>query len=97
MSIGSAEKSGVSGRHSIVMQDCASISVTGVTDVDSFDERQVKLFTECGEMVIHGENLHVNEMSVEVGNVSVEGEISALVYGDKAAKKHRSFISKLLR
>lgn len=85
------------GRHSVVMQDCTTLSLSGVTDADSFDEGQVRLFTECGELVVYGENLHVNEMNVDSGNVSVEGEIRALVYGDRSAKKRLGFIGKLLR
>lgn len=86
-----------SGKHGILMQNCSKLSVSGVTDVDSFDEKQIKLFTDCGELNIYGEDLHVNEMSVESGNVSVEGTISALIYGDKNAKKRPGLISRLLR
>ena len=85
------------GRHSVVMQDCMKLSLSGVTDADSFDEGQVRLFTECGELTIYGSDLHVNEMNVDTGNVSVEGEIRALVYGDKSAKKRLGIIGRLLR
>ena len=85
------------GRHSVVMQDCMKLSLSGVTDADSFDEAQVRLFTECGELLVCGADLHVNEMNVDTGNVTVEGEIHALVYGDKAAKKRLGFLGRLLR
>ncbi len=84
-------------RHNIVMQSCNELSVSGVTDVDSFDEKQIKLFTECGELNIYGEDLHVNEMSVESGSVSIEGTVNALIYGDKNAKKRPGIIARLLR
>ena len=86
------------GRHSVVMQDCMTVSLSGVSDADSFDENCVKLFTECGELTIFGDSLHVNEMNVDSGNVSVEGEIHALVYGGRSAKKKYSgILRRLLR
>ncbi len=85
------------GRHSVVMQDCMRLSLSGVTDADSFDEGQVRLFTECGELLICGTDLHVNEMNVDTGSVTVEGEIRALVYGDKSAKKRLGWFGRLLR
>ena len=85
------------GRHSVVMQDCMTLSLSGVTDADCFDEGQVKLFTECGELVIYGDDLHVNEMNVDSGNVSVEGNIRALIYGDRSAKKRLGLLGRLLR
>ncbi|MCD7742051.1 MAG: sporulation protein YabP [Ruminococcus sp.] len=97
MSIGINDISKPKGKHEIVMCDCKTLSVTGVTDVDSFDEGSVRLFTECGEMQVYGENLHVNQMNVDTGSVSVEGDISAICYSDKDAKKRRSIIGRLLR
>lgn len=85
------------GRHSVVMQDCTKLSLSGVTDADCFDETQVRLFTECGELLVCGSGLHVNEMNVDTGNVTVEGEIRALVYGDKSAKKRLGVLGRLLR
>ena len=85
------------GRHSIVMQDCSSLSISGVTDADSFDENRIQLFTECGEMAVIGEDLHVNEMNVDTGRITIEGTVTALIYGDRAHKKRPGFLARLLR
>ncbi|MCR5122690.1 MAG: YabP/YqfC family sporulation protein [Ruminococcus sp.] len=85
------------GRHSIVMQDCTNLSISGVTDADSFDENRIQLFTECGEMAVIGENLHVNEMNVDTGRLTVEGTVTAIIYGDRAHRKRPSFLARLLR
>jgi sporulation protein YabP len=87
----------ISGQHGLILQNCENLSVSGVTDVDSFDEKKIKLFTECGELAVFGENLHVNEMSVGSGSVTVEGSISALIYGDKSAKKRLGFFGRIFR
>ncbi|SDA15352.1 sporulation protein YabP [Ruminococcus sp. YE71] len=85
------------GRHSVVMQDCMKLSLSGVTDADSFDEGQIRLFTECGELTVYGADLHVNEMNVDTGSVTIEGEVRALVYGDRSAKKRLGVLGRLLR
>lgn len=85
------------GRHSIVMQDCMSLTVSGVTDADSFDDTKIRLYTECGEMAVIGEGLHVNEMNVDTGRLTVEGSVSAIVYGDRARRRKPNFLSRLLR
>lgn len=83
--------------HNIIMENRKTLSISGVTDVDNFDEKVVMLYTQMGELVIHGKGLHVNEVSVESGEMSIEGEITAIIYGDKDKKGPVSFISKLFK
>ena len=85
------------GKHQIIMNDCLSLVITGVTDADSFDERSVRLFTECGELTIFGEELHVNEMNVETGSLTVEGSVTALIYGDRRITRRLGLLGRLLR
>lgn len=85
------------GSHGIILEDRSRLELTGITDVDRFDEQEIILFTQLGELSIRGSGLHVNEMSVERGKLSVEGDISALVYGDKDRKKKLSFLGRLVK
>lgn len=87
----------IQGKHSIIAENRSHLVISGVTDVDSFNEEEISLFTQLGELTIRGENLHINEMSVESGGLTVEGEINALVYGDKDRKKKLSAIGKIFR
>ena len=84
-------------RHNAILEDRQRLMLTGVTDVDSFDEKLVELFTQLGELTIRGKNLHVNEMSLESGELTVEGDIQALIYGEKDRSKKLGFIGKLFR
>lgn len=86
-----------SGKHNAILENRSKLMLSGVTDVDSFDEQQILLFTELGELTVKGEDLHINEMSVESGNLSVEGDISAIVYGDKDRKKKLTAFGKLFK
>ena len=84
-------------RHNAILEDRRRLMLTGVTDVDSFDDRLVVLFTQLGELTIRGKELHVSEMSVESGEVTVDGDIQALVYGEKDRTKKLGLLGKLFR
>ncbi len=85
------------GNHNLILENRKNLVLTGVTDVDSFDESAILLYTQLGELVIRGKNLHINVMNVETGDLSVEGDISALVYGDKDIRKKPSVLAKLFK
>ena len=83
--------------HNIILQNRRLLSVSGVTDVDRFDEKAVLLYTSMGELTVTGSDLHVNSVSVESGEMTVEGDISSVVYGDKDRRCSLSAIAKLFR
>lgn len=83
--------------HNIIMEDRKKLSVSGVQDVDCFDETVVVLFTNMGKLTVRGNNLHVNSFSVENGDFSMEGQIDSLDYSLEEKIKGVSFISKLFR
>ncbi len=85
------------GRHGVILENRQRLELTGVTDVDRFNENEILLFTQLGELTVRGSSLHINEMSVGSGALSVEGEISALIYGDKDRTKKPSFLGKVFR
>ncbi len=87
----------MSERHNAILEDRSKLMLTGVTDVENFDENKVYLYTQLGELVIRGRQLHVSEMSVESGELTVEGEINALIYGDKDRTKKLGLLGKLFR
>ncbi len=82
--------------HNIVLEDRRLLTVSGVSDVDSFDEETVIVFTDMGELTVRGSDLHINRLSVEVGELTVEGNIAALIYSDEAPKSG-GFFSKVFR
>ncbi|EOS64017.1 MULTISPECIES: YabP/YqfC family sporulation protein [unclassified Anaerotruncus] len=69
--------------HNIIMEGRRKMTVTGVTEIDSFDEQSVVLFCETGELAIRGTGLHINRIDVDTGELSLEGErIDGLSYAD---------------
>lgn len=71
--------------------------MSGVTDVESFDENEVSLFTILGELVIRGKGLHVDSVNLESGDMDITGEVKSLVYGDKDRTKKPSLWGKITR
>lgn len=90
------ERKTMSMPHSLVLEDRKLLTVSGVSDVDSFDEETVVVFTDLGELTVRGSNLHINRLSVEVGELTVEGNIAALIYSDEMPKSG-GFFSRVFR
>ncbi len=88
---------GTSTPHTLILDNRRTLSIGGVTDVDRFDEREIRLFTRMGELTIQGKDLHINAVSIETGNMSVEGDIWSLQYGDRDKTNALSLLGKLFR
>ena len=81
------DKSVVKLPHNIILEDRKLLSVSGVNDIDSFDESLVILFTELGEMTVKGSNLHISKLNIDTGELTMDGEISAIFYNENTPKK----------
>ena len=66
--------------HKLTLNDRSSLNVTGVTEVLSFDENAVILRTEQGTLTVHGERLHLKTLSLDGGQMAVDGHVTALLY-----------------
>ena len=68
--------------HHLVLEDRRALTVSGVSDVDSFDELTVVIYTEMGELTVKGQGLHINRLNVETGDLTLEGTIDSLTYAE---------------
>ena len=66
--------------HKLQLNERRILTMTGVTEVVSFDETTVVLQTSLGLLIVQGQQLQLKNLSLEGGQVAVEGEISALSY-----------------
>ena len=82
--------------HNIIMEDRKKLSVSGVTDIDSFDEQTIIAITDLGELTIRGWNLHITRLNLEQSELLVDGEISSLTYTD-VRPQAKGFFAKVLR
>jgi len=93
------EKIKTAKSHKMMMDNRRKVEISGVNDVISFDLNTILLETDYGMITIKGSNLHVNRLSVEKGEVDVEGKLDGINYSDVSsyAKKGESFISRMLK
>lgn len=85
--------------HKIMLTNRRTCTINGVNDVLSFDIHEVLLETEQGMLMIKGDELHVNRLSLDKGEVDVDGRIDSLTYSENTSygKKGESFLSRLLK
>jgi len=83
-------------QHNIIMENRRQLTITGVVDIDSFDENTVIMFTDLGELTVKGEALHINRIDVEAGDLLMEGDIEQLYYTDNQPQRG-GFFSKLFK
>ena len=82
--------------HQLILEDRRALTVTGVSDVDSFDETAVVVYTDQGELAVSGEGLHINRLSIETGELTLEGHIRAMTYSENTSRQG-GFFSRLFR
>ena len=83
-------------RHSVVMEGRKKLSVSGVEEVESFDENTIVMSTSLGVLVVRGEDLHIEALSLEGGELKVEGDLDSLTY-DEDGRREGGFFSRLFR
>lgn len=66
--------------HKIQLSERKFLSMTGVSEVISFDETVVVLRTALGLLTVHGQDLQLKMLALEGGEVAVEGLVTAFIY-----------------
>ncbi|MCD7832394.1 MAG: YabP/YqfC family sporulation protein [Lachnospiraceae bacterium] len=83
--------------HSIAWRDRTEGSVTGVTDVLSFDENTIVLQTGQGMLTVKGKDLHVGRLELSQGEVKMRGCVDSIVYSGSNPAKKGSLIRRMLQ
>lgn len=76
--------------HKITLSNRRTCTINGVNDVLSFDIHEILLETEQGMLMIKGTDLHVNRLTLDKGEVDVEGKIDSFTYSDVTPSVHKS-------
>ena len=77
--------------HRLSLNERRELTMTGVTEVVSFEETAVVLRTALGTLLVQGRGLQLKTLSLEGGQVAVDGEVSALIYEEPRAGGWRRF------
>lgn len=81
--------------HQIILEEREQLVISGVEEVESFDENTIYLTTAQGGLEIQGEELHIEKLSLDGGDLKVEGRVNALIYGEERRERGGLF-SRLL-
>ena len=80
--------------HRLELEGRERLTVSGVEDVERFDETGIIMSTSVGTLVITGEDLHIGKLSLDGGELHVDGRIDAVSYEDAPAPR-MSLLSRL--
>lgn len=84
--------------HDIIMRGRKLLDITGVKQVESFDNEEFLVETSMGYLSIRGQNLQMKNLDVDKGVVSIKGKVFDLVYvDDQHGEKAKGFFSKLFK
>lgn len=85
--------------HRLDLMNRGAGSVTGIQDVVAFDENQIVLDTDMGLLTVKGKGLHVSRLTLEKGEVDIEGTVDSMVYSSNETyrKQGESLFARLFK
>ena len=85
--------------HKVTLHNRGNGVITGVNAVISFDPKEILLETEQGVLLIKGSDLNVNKLTLEKGEIEVDGRVDSFTYSDMKPdhKGDNGFINRLFK
>ena len=83
--------------HKIIVDERENIHISGVSDVESFDEEEIILYTSEGVLILTGADFKINRLNVETGDIEICGFLNNLKYRDGQKLNGGGFWSKILK
>ena len=81
--------------HTLTIAGRSAAALTGVEDVECFNEQIVVLRTPLGALTITGESLNISQLNIGDGKLLVEGEITSIEYSDRRKAPASGFWSRI--
>ena len=81
----------------LLLENRSKLTITGVEQVESFNENTIILMTVKGGITIKGEELNVGKLNLDDGNVKIDGTINGIIYNDKDSSQKGNIIGKLFK
>src|SRR5690606_5619882 len=86
------------GDHQLSLKKREELRLTGVVNVESFDDQESIVDTTAGGLIMRGEDLHIGQLNLEAGNLAVHGFIALLQYtGESLGKRSKGFLGKMFK
>lgn len=83
----------------LMLENREKLGISGVLDVESFNDECVVIDTELGLLVVRGEDLHINKLNIDSSELNIEGDIISLEYNEKESRspKGSGFFARMFR
>ena len=81
--------------HRITLEGREKLTVGGVEDVERFDESCIIMSTCAGTLIVTGQGLHIDKLSLDGGELHVDGHIDGLEYEEESISRGGGFFSRL--
>ena len=80
--------------HRLELVSRERLTVSGVEDVERFDENGIVMSTSAGVLVVTGEDLHIGKLSLDGGELHVDGRIDSVAY-EEGGREQGGFLRRL--
>lgn len=81
--------------HMLTLENRKLLALSGVLDVQGFDEETVNIVTTMGVLIVKGNSLHISKLSLETSEVTIDGEISSMHY--LAGSEKKGFMARIFK
>ena len=83
--------------HVVTIDNRQKMSVTDISEIDSFDEEEIRASLNDGAVIIKGEKLHIQTLDLAAGKAEITGIIDSLMYVKVREKGDRGFLAKIMK
>lgn len=73
----------------LILENREKLSISGVVDVESFNDETVIVDTDLGVLIIRGMDLHISKLNIDNSELNVEGEIISCEYSDRDGSRSK--------
>lgn len=73
-------------QHTLLLENRAKMSLTGIKEVTGFSDTDVMLRTSCGALAVHGKGLNISRLNTDTGELFISGEVSVMKYSKDKKK-----------
>lgn len=82
----------------LILENRERLCVSGVIEVESFNDESVYVDTELGLLIVKGADLHINKLNLDNSELIIEGEVSSCEYEDReGSRKGLGFLGKMFK
>ncbi len=84
-------------KHSLSLENRKKLKISGIKDVESFDEDAIIACIENGDIIIKGENLQINNLNIQSGELCIDGLVYSITYSEHTSEKNGNLFSKIFK